>query len=167
MDRARDFTDKPIEVVASVVRSGTYESESDISQIAAVNPTAMQAYEMAGIKPEDIDVCELHDAFTINELITYEGLGFCKRGEGGRFIEEGHSSLGGRLPVNTSGGLLAKGHPLGATGLAQIAEIIWQLRGEAGERQVTNAEIGMAECVGGFLAGDVGLCAIHIFRKPE
>ena len=109
---------------------------------------ARQAYEQAGLGPEDIDVVELHDAFATSELIHYEELGLCKEGEGSRLIDEGEVELGGRIPVNPSGGLLAKGHPLGATGVAQIVEIVWQLRGDCGPRQVAGAKVGLTEAAG-------------------
>jgi acetyl-CoA acetyltransferase len=97
---------------------------------------------------------ECHDAFTIAEILHYEALGLCKTGEGGRYVEEGRASLGGKCPVNVSGGLLSRGHPLGATGVAQIVEIVTQLRGEAGPRQVENVRVGVAQCMGGDKAGD-------------
>jgi len=114
------------------------------------SPSIQEAYERAGIGPQDIDVAEVHDCFTPAEIVHYEDLGFCVKGEGGRFIAEGHSQIGGKVAVNTSGGLLSKGHPLGATGIAQIAEIVWQLRQQAGERQVAGARIGLTHCAGGF-----------------
>jgi acetyl-CoA acetyltransferase len=121
---------------------------------------------MSGIGPEDLDLIELHDCFTIAEIFHYENLGLCEKGEGGRLIDEGITELGGKIPVNPSGGLLAKGHPLGATGVAQIVEIVWQLRGEAGKRQVSNARIGLAHCVGGVVDGlDLGACTIHILKR--
>ena len=113
------------------------------------------------IGPDDIDLAELHDCFTITELLTYEDMGFCKKGEGGKWIEEGHPTLNGTKPCNPSGGLKAKGHPIGATGVAQICELWWHLRGEAGERQVKDAQIGCTHNLGGL--GTVVL--VNIFGK--
>ena len=127
--------------------------------IVGINTEAAQAaYSQAGLKPDDVDVVELHDCFAIAEIIHYENLGLCARGEGGRFVEQGLSKLAGRVAVSTSGGLLSKGHPLGATGLAQVAEIVEQIRGEAGARQVQGARIGLAHC-----QGFGGAAAVHIF----
>ena len=126
---------------------------------------ARQAYEQAGLGPEDIDVIELHDAFATSELIHYEELGLCKEGEGGRLIDEGVVELGGRVPVNPSGGLLAKGHPLGATGAAQIVDIVWQLRGEADKRQVEGARVGLIQNGGGNIGGEPAAMAVHIFTR--
>jgi acetyl-CoA acetyltransferase len=124
-----------------------------------------EAYEKAGIGPEDVDVCELHDPFAINEIWHYENLGFCQRGEGGRFIEEGRSEIGGDIAVSPSGGLLSKGHPLGATGVAQVAEIFWQLRGEAGKRQVPDPKVGVAHTMGGPVTSiDAGACSMQILK---
>jgi benzoylsuccinyl-CoA thiolase BbsB subunit len=163
---ARRFTSKPVELVASVLASGKrtkyrlIHEESEIS-IRAANA----AYEIAGLGPKDVDVCELHDPFTIAELVHYEDLGFCEKGEGGRFIEEGRSEINGDVAVSPSGGLLAKGHPLGATGIAQVVEIFWQLRGEAGVRQVPNAKVGLAHTVGGGVTNiESGACSIQILK---
>ena len=110
---------------------------------------AEQAYAQARVKPADIDFAEVHDCFTITEILNYEDLGFCGRGEGGHFVEEGRASLGGEKPVNVSGGLKSYGHPVGATGVRMIYELATQLRGRAGERQVKNAHIGLAHNLGG------------------
>jgi len=111
-------------------------------------------------------VIELHDCFTIAEIFHYENLGLCEKGEGGRLIEEGRTELGGGIPVNPSGGLLAKGHPLGATGVAQIVEVVWQLRGEAGKRQIPDAKVALTHCIGGVIDGlDLGACTIHILKR--
>ncbi len=156
------FTSKPIYVSASVVVSGKNRSfeEPDI-----VERAAKKAYEMAGIGPEDLDVIEVHDATSAAELVAYEELGLCKKGEGARLVEEGATKLGGRIPVNTSGGLVSKGHPVGATGVAQIAEIVWQLRGEAGKRQVENAKIGLTQNGGGAIGNEAAVMSIHTFKK--
>ncbi len=123
--------------------------------------SSKNAFNQAGVEPSDIDVAEIHDAFTIVELIAYEDLGFCKKGEAYKKIEEGYFNLDGKMPVNTSGGLKAKGHPVSATGLAQIYEIVKQLRGEAKDRQVSKAKIGLAHNIGG--AGGTVTC--HILKK--
>ena len=167
MDIAEKYSSKPIRVAASVLKMGDYEYRWDDMAISDLSvKCAKEAYEMCGYKPEDIDVCELHDAFTYSEIAHYEELGFCDFGEGGRFIDEGMSYIGGMVAVNPSGGLLAKGHPVSATGVAQIAEIVWQLRGEAGKRQQRNAKVGLAHTMGGEVSNiECGACAIHILRN--
>jgi acetyl-CoA acetyltransferase len=115
---------------------------------------------MAGVEPEDVNLVELHDCFATAEIVHYENLGLCADGEGGRLIDTGETALGGRVPVNVSGGLLSKGHPLGATGIANIYEITTHLRGEAGKRQVESARIGLTHVVGMGSA-----CAIHVLEK--
>ncbi|MCD6432101.1 thiolase domain-containing protein [Candidatus Bathyarchaeota archaeon] len=160
---AKKYTDTPVHIIGSGQASdsiGIYERESFTSLIAA-KIAAKQAYEMAGVTPKDIDVAEVHDCFTIAEIIAYEDLGFCKTGEGGRLIESGETTLEGNLPVNTSGGLKAKGHPVGATGTAQAYEIYLQLTGQADKRQVKDARIGLTHNVGGSGA----TAAVHIFRR--
>jgi acetyl-CoA C-acetyltransferase len=121
----------------------------DLSRVTATERAAQGAYTQAGIGPADVDVCELHDCFTIAEIVATEGLGFFEPGTGGLAAEKGWTSLGGKLPVNPSGGLKAKGHPIGATGAAQLAEIVTQLRGEAGPRQVDGARRGLVHTLGG------------------
>ena len=123
---------------------------------------AAKAYEMAGIGPEDLDLVELHDCFATAEILHYENLGLCGEGEAGRMIDEGEVAHGGRIPVNVSGGLLSKGHPLGATGVANVYEIATHLRGEAGERQVAGAKVGLAHVIG---LGSA--CGIHILEKTS
>jgi acetyl-CoA C-acetyltransferase len=160
---ARKYTDMPVQIVGSGQASdtiGLYERDS-FTSLAAARIAAKQAYEMAAVKPENIDVAEAHDCFTIAEIIAYEDLGFCKPGEGRRLIENGETRLGGRIPVNTSGGLKSKGHPVGATGTAQAYEIYLQLTGRADRRQVANAEIGLTHNVGGSGA----TAAVHIYRR--
>jgi acetyl-CoA acyltransferase len=161
---AKKFTTKPIWVTASVLASG-WDREPGEPEVTTV--VARRAYEMAGVGPEDLDVIELHDAAAPAELIECEEIGLCAPGEGGRLIDEGVTTLAGRIPVNPSGGLLSKGHPIGATGCAQIAEIFWQLRGEAGRRQVKNgdARIGLAHNGGGLVRGEPGAMCIHIFQR--
>jgi acetyl-CoA acetyltransferase len=158
-DMAKKFTSKPVYVKASVLGSGKDHNPGDPEVTERV---ARKAYEAAGIGPEDIHVAEVHDASAPAELIICEELGFCKPGESSRLVDEGVTTLGGRLPVNPSGGLLAKGHPVGATGVAQLAEIFWQLRGEAGKRQVEGAQVGLTENGGGLLRGEAAAVAVHI-----
>lgn len=152
----------PVKVASSVLRSGwdTIESDASIAQTCA-----QEAYEAAGIGPQDLSCIELHDASAPSELIYYEHLGLCGEGEGGRFIEEGHSKLGGKVPVNTSGGLLRKGHPIGATGIAQIVELTDQLQGRADNRQVEGANVAMAENGGGYINGDTAAIVVSILTK--
>ncbi len=154
-----------VRVAAAVQTSGTFSDEREITTFHPTVEAAKQAWEAAGIGPEDVDVAEVHDCFTIDEIIHYEDLGFCPKGEGGRFVEEGHSKLGGRLPVNPSGGLKARGHPVGATGAAQIAELVWQLRGEAQGRQVENPRVGLAHCTGGAMHGDLGAVTLILLTR--
>jgi len=163
----RRFNSKPIKVAASVLKSGSYDGGwRDLTTNDQTIRASREAYEISGIGPQDLDLIELHDCFTIAEIFHYENLGLCKKGEGGRLIDEGITELTGKIPVNPSGGLLAKGHPLGATGVAQIVEIVWQLRGGAGKRQVSGAKIGLAHCVGGVVDGlDLGACTIHILKR--
>jgi benzoylsuccinyl-CoA thiolase BbsB subunit len=121
---------------------------------------------MAGIGPQDVNVCECHDAFSIAEILHCENLGFCERGEGGRMIQEGKTEITGSIAVNPSGGLLSKGHPLGATGIAQAVEVVEQLRGQAGKRQVAQARIGLTHTLGGAIPElEAGVCSVHIFIR--
>jgi benzoylsuccinyl-CoA thiolase BbsB subunit len=167
LDMAKKYHPKPIVVAASVLKMGDFEfrwGELASSPLSAT--CAQEAYEMAGCGPDDIDVCELHDAFTYSEIAHYEELGFCEYGHGGRFVEEGKADIGGQVAVNPSGGLLSRGHPVSATGVVQIAEIVWQLRGEAGERQHPNAKVGLAHTMGGEVSNlEAGSCAIHILKE--
>ena len=121
---------------------------------------------MAGIEPKDIDVAEVHDACSFCEIYHCEMLGFCPIGEGGKFIESGATKLDGTLPINTSGGLVSKGQPVGSTGLSMIYEIVTQLRGEADVRQVPNAQIGLTENGGGVISTEEFTCCITILQKP-
>lgn len=154
---------RKVKVEASILRSGWDYSEDEDEQIA--ERSAREVYELAGIGPQDIDCIELHDASAPSEIMYYEYLGLCRPGEGGRLVESGATKLGGRIPVNTSGGLLRKGHPIGATGLAQIYELVLQLRGEAGERQVLAATTALAENGGGFIGSDAAAMAMTILSK--
>lgn len=152
-----------VRVIATSLASGGYRT-GPLGWFDIDRRAARGAYEMAGIDPAEIDVAEVHDAFTATEIIHYEDLMLCGRGEGGRLVAGGETALGGRVPVSTSGGLLSKGHPLGATGIAQVHEIVTQLRGEAGERQVDGARTGLTHCVGGFLDGDAASSCIHLLQ---
>jgi acetyl-CoA acetyltransferase len=161
---ARRYTSKLVEIRSAVLASGIRNGvgmADDNSEMTV--RAAKRAYEQAGIGPNDVDLCELHDPFTIAELVHYEDLGFCAPGEGGRYVDEGRFEIGGDVAVSPSGGLLARGHPLGATGVAQIAEMFWQLRGEAGDRQVPNARVGLAHTVGGGVTEiEAGATSVHI-----
>lgn len=155
---------KPVRVLASVVQSGLFETAPvDMTEAEITARAATLAYEQAGIGPADLSLLEVHDAFTISELLYYEALGLCDRGEAASLLASGATALGGRVPVNPSGGLLAKGHPPGATGVAQIVEVCEQLQGRAGARQVQGARIGLTQVTGGGIWGvDHAACSIHI-----
>ncbi len=160
---ARKYTDTPIYVKASAQASGTIglHERRDITTIDATVHAARMAYKMAGLKPQDIDVAEVHDCFSINGLLAIEDLGFVEKGKAGPAVEDGITERDGKIPINPSGGLKSRGHPLGATGIAQTAEIVWQLRGEAGKRQINGLEIGMTHNIG----GTGGTAAVHIFSN--
>lgn len=164
---AKRYSSKPIKIAASVLKSGSFDGGwRDLTINDQTRRASKDAYEMAGIGPEDLDLVELHDCFTIAEVFHYENLGLCGKGEGGRLIDDGETELSGKIPVNPSGGLLAKGHPFGATGVAQIVEMVWQLRGKAGKRQIPDAKVGLTHCVGGVVDGlDLGACTVHILKK--
>ena len=162
-DLAKNFTDNPVFVagMGAAIDAMALHDREDLSRFRAAEISANMAYKDSGLKPDDIDVAEVHDCFTIAELVAYEALGFCGIGEGGRLIDEGETSIDGRIPVNCSGGLKSKGHPIGATGLCQIYEIVHQLRGDVQpERQVKGAKIGLTENAG----GSVGSCTVTILR---
>jgi acetyl-CoA acetyltransferase len=153
---------RAVRVRASILTSDPW-SERDLVMPdinTCTRQASQKAYEMAGVGPDDINLVELHDCFATAEILHYENLGLCKDGEAGKLIDEGQTSLGGRIPVNVSGGLLSKGHPLGATGIANIYEVSTHLRGEAGERQVEGARLGMTHVIG---LGSA--CAIHVLEK--
>ena len=152
-----------IRVAASVIGSGYYLKQNrDMTSFSLDKATSARAYELAGLGPSDIDVAEVHDSFSVAEIIHYEDLGFCEPGTGGKLVEAGETALGGRIPVNTGGGLLNRGHPLGATGVAQIVELCDQLRGRAGARQVDGARTALAHINGGFHEGDFATSGITI-----
>jgi acetyl-CoA acetyltransferase len=154
----------PVTISASVVQSGLFETGIvDMTEAEITARSARMAYEQASLGPQDVNVVELHDAFTISELLYYEALGLCERGGAPALLASGATTLGGRVPVNPSGGLIAKGHPPGATGVAQLVELCEQLQGRAGKRQVQGARVGLAQVTGGGIWGvDHAACSIHI-----
>ena len=153
---------RAVRVKASVLTSDPWQERDlvmpDVNTCTRL--AAKAAYDMAGVGPDDINLVELHDCFATAEILHYENLGLCADGEAGRLIDEGETALGGRVPVNVSGGLLSKGHPLGATGIANIYEVSTHLRGEAGKRQVEGAQHGLTHVIG---LGSA--CAIHVLEK--
>ena len=162
---AAKYTSKPlIEVAACELVSGTV-TFPDQPHEPLETRAAKIAYQKAGIGPEDVDVVEVHDGMAPAELMLYEELGLCGEGEAGHMIDEGKTEITGPIPVNPSGGLAAKGHPVGATGIAQIAEIVWQLRGEAGDRQVKNPKVGLTENAGDWVIDDNAACAVTILKR--
>ena len=158
-DKARQYTTKPVWVRGSALVTGSDQPSKDGGTGARA---ARQALEMAGVTIDEINVMEVHDASAPAELMLYEELGICAEGEGGRIVDEGVTEIGGRLPVNTSGGLITKGHPVGATGASQIYEIWLQLRGEAKDRQVQAPKIGMTHNGGGMVRGEAAATAVHV-----
>ncbi len=160
---AKKFTDTPVNIIGSGQASdtiGLYERQN-LTSLNAGKLAGEEAYKMAGVSPDDIDAAEVHDCFTIAEIVAYEDLSFCKPGEGGQLIEQGQTNIDGKIAVNTSGGLKAKGHPVGATGVAQACEIYLQLTQQAGKRQVKGAEIGLTHNIGGLGATGV----VNIYRR--
>jgi acetyl-CoA C-acetyltransferase len=160
---AAKFTDNPVHIIGSGQASdtiGLYERKS-LTSVLSAKLASKTAYEMAGIGPKNIDLAEVHDCFTFAELMAYEDLDFCNVGEGGKMVENKLTKIGGRLPVNTSGGLKAKGHPVGATGTAQAYEIYLQLTGQAEKRQIKNAKIGLTHNVG----GSGSTATVHVYRS--
>jgi len=158
-------TDRDIKIIGAGAKTDalSLSHRDEFTTFRAARSAAEVAYRMAGILPEEIDVAEVHDCFTISELIAMEDLGFCDRGKASELVRNGETSLSGSLPINTDGGLLADGHPMGATGIAQICEIVRQLRGEAGARQVPSSIIGLAHNVGGI----GGTAVVHILEKCQ
>ncbi len=161
-EKAKKFTDKPVKIIGSGQASDTLalHGRRDICTLDATVHAAKMAYKQAGISAQDIDFAEVHDCFTIAEICAIEDLGFVEKGKGGQAITNHITTLDGQIPVNTSGGLKAKGHPVGATGVAQVVELALQLRGEAGKRQVKDAKRGLAHNVGGSGA----TCVVHIME---
>ncbi len=162
-DVARKLCDTPIFVRASASASSSIalHSRKDITTLDASVHASKRAFAQAGLTPKDVDVAEVHDCFTIAEICAIEDVGFCKKGEGGRMTEEGETEIGGRIPINPSGGLKACGHPVGATGIKQVVEIVGQLRGEAGKRQVDGAQVGLTHNVG----GSGGTAVVHVLSR--
>ena len=161
-EMARRMGKRPVKVASSVLGSFDISGRQTLS---IANRVAKKAYEEAGVTARDIQVAEVHDAVAPIELYLYEELGFCEAGQSGRMMDERATWYDGRLPVNTSGGLTAKGHPAGATGIAQVAEIAWQMRGEAGKRQMpTPPRVGMTENGGGNMAGETAVVAVNILK---
>jgi acetyl-CoA acetyltransferase len=161
-EAARRLGADTVRVRATAMVSGRDRSPAEPG---VVERAAARAYEMAGVGPEDLDVCEVHDAAAPAELIIYEELGLCGPGEGPKMLASGRTALGGRVPVNPSGGLLAKGHPVGATGCAQLVELADQLRGRAGARQVEGARVALAENAGGFLGPDLAAIVVTVLAR--
>jgi acetyl-CoA C-acetyltransferase len=161
MEIAKKYTDTPVEIIASAHATDTLalQNRETLTSLKATKIAAQKAYKQAKVEPKDVKVCEVHDCFTIAEIMAIEDLGFFEKGKGGIATEEGETEIGGKVAVNTSGGLKGCGHPVGATGIKQAVEITMQLRGEAGKRQV-DAEIGMTHNVGGSGA----TCIVHIFK---
>jgi acetyl-CoA acetyltransferase len=160
---------RDVEILSSAFVSGGLwnSSNADPWGLGSVRAAAQRAFAEAGLTPGDVHVLEVHDAFTIGEILTLEAIGLCAPGDGATLAATGQTSLAGPQPVNPSGGLLSRGHPLGATGLAQTAELVWQLRGVAGERQVDGAHIGLLETMGGGAAGvDGNACVVALLRGP-
>lgn len=154
---------RPVKIRASALASGKERSLEMVEQDISIRLSA-GAYEMAGLGPEDIDMAEVHDATAFGELHQAETLGFCPEGEGGPLAESGATTLGGRIPINTSGGLESRGHPIGASGLAQVFELVTQLRGEAGDRQAEGARIALALNGGGILGSEEAAMCMHILE---
>ncbi|MEM4523159.1 MAG: thiolase family protein, partial [Nitrososphaeria archaeon] len=161
--------ENPIKIETAILISGSYPPKPSIKgmeEYISLSKAMELAYKKAGITPKDVDVAEVHDAFSIGELLAMESSEFCKPGESGKMIEEGETRIDGSIPINPSGGLLSCGHPLGATGVRQACELVWQLRGEAGERQVKNAHIGIAETLGGGVSGmDIAAAGVLVLSN--
>jgi acetyl-CoA acetyltransferase len=160
---ARHGISNAIEIVAQSMTTDTEATKLDLLNLVGADMTrraAQEVYEASGIGPQDINVVELHDCFTPNEVISYEGLGLCPEGGAEKFIVDGDNTYGGKYVINPSGGLMSKGHPLGATGLAQCTELVWHLRGQAGKRQVENARIALQHNIG---LG--GACVVTMYRR--
>ncbi|WP_040978439.1 thiolase family protein [Oceanobacillus jeddahense] len=160
---AKKHVREMIYIKSSVVLSGQKAMDNEVN---SVTKAATIAYDQAGLGPKDLGVVEVHDAAVSGELWAYEQLQLCEEGEAGSMIEEGTTEISGKIPVNTSGGLISRGHPIGATGIAQLAEVYWQLKGEAGDRQIKNKpKVGLTQNVGGFLYGYNGAVSVHIFER--
>nr|MDO8045128.1 thiolase domain-containing protein [Candidatus Baldrarchaeota archaeon] len=165
LEKAKKFTDTPIEIAGIGAATDTIAlyQRDDFTTFKATIEAANMAYKMAHIKPEEVDVAEIHDSFSITGVISLEDLGFFKKGIAAKAISEGEIAPGGKIAVNTFGGLKARGHPVGATGVYQVAEVVKQLRGEAGKNQVDDAEIGLTQNIGGV----GGTVTVYIFRRID
>jgi acetyl-CoA acetyltransferase len=164
-ERAKEVATTPIwlDGMGCATASMSVLRRPNLVGLPSAEQAAAEAYEMAGIGPGDVKVADVHDCFTVAEIMAYEDLGFCKKGEGGEYISDRHSYIGGEVAVNVDGGLKAKGHPIGATGVSMTYEIAKQLRGEAGERQVPDADIGLTHNVGG-----IGqYCFVQVLRRDR
>ncbi len=164
---AKKYTDTPVFVGGSGLSVDSWQLGEDeaLASFPASKDASRQAYRMAGLEPKDIDVGEIHDCFSVTEVINYEDLGFCEKGQGHKLIREGVTTLEGEKPMNPSGGLLAKGHPIGATGVAQIAEIFEQLRGQAGKIQVADVNVGMTHNIGVGRDNTGSVGCVHILTR--
>ncbi len=162
-EKAKQFSKEPVEIVASAQASDTLAvaTRSTMTSMKATGIAAKEAYRQANIEAKDVDFAEVHDCFSIAEILAIEDLGFFPKGAGGKATEEGQTALNSKVSINTSGGLKAKGHPVGATGIAQAVEAVWQLQGKAEKRQVKNAEIGLTHNVGGSGATAV----VHVYKR--
>jgi acetyl-CoA C-acetyltransferase len=163
VDQAQKYTKHPVQIIGTGLATApmALADRDDPAYLDAVHKSAVKAYEMAGVGPADVDVAEVHDCFAIAEICCIEALGLVEKGKGGSAARDGLTAIGGKIPVNTSGGLKSKGHPVGATGIAQTIEIFEQLRGEAGKRQVDGAKVGLTQNMGGSGASS----ATHLFRR--
>lgn len=161
--KAKKISDTPVWISAAATASAPMSilRRDTLTSLPSAVEASRRAYKQAGIEPKDVDVADVHDCFTIAEIMAYEDLGFTEKGKGGKFIEEGQSRIGGKVPINVDGGLKSKGHPVGATGVSMAVEMVKQLRGEAGKRQINGAEIGLTHNVGG-----IGqYCFVHIYGR--
>ncbi len=164
-DKAANYTNKFITICGFGISTGTYDPRRDITFNQLTQRCGKMLYEKTGIGPEDLDFAEVHDCFTIAEFMRVEALGFYEYGGYDRAIESGECEIGGKRPINPSGGLLAKGHPIGATGVAQVCELVWQLRGVCGQRQVEGARVGLSHSSGGGIAGDGAVAVASILKR--
>ncbi len=162
---AKKYTSKPIIIAGCGLSTGTYEETRDITYNDIEQRAAQAAFKAAGIGPKDVTFAEVHDCFTIAEAMRVEGMGLCQPGEYDYLLDHGEVEINGRLPINPSGGLLSKGHPVSATGVAQICELFWQMLSQAGQRQVANTDVGLAHCSGGGIAGDGAVSVVSILKK--
>jgi acetyl-CoA C-acetyltransferase len=163
LDQASKYTKQPVKILGSGMASApmALHDRKEIAFLESVQKSAERAYAMAGVGPGEIQFAEVHDCFSIAEICCIEALGFVEKGKGGKATQEGFTALGGRIPINTSGGLKSKGHPVGATGIAQAIEVCEQLRGAAGKRQVADARIGLCQNMGGSGASSV----VHVLER--